>query len=191
MNRSFIIKPGYDCRTECKHEIKGKHGACSDIWTYAVIDTDARAALELRIMTPFYPSTVDVSFLPDSLRTFMGTDICMHFGYPTSREQVRSGAKTQCKYIGVCYDAGSWSVMANELVTAHFDQEHGLKQGPIFAYQGLLQEQPALWAALEMRLAELVEKKQAARREDGDLRWRVCEHCKGQGVVSFDKPRVK
>lgn len=192
MNRVFNVESGFDCRTECKHERKGEHGISSDTWTYAVIDSDARAALELRVMTPFYPTTVNVKSLPVFLQKFRGANVCMHFGYPINKAQVMDGVRTRiCEYIGVCYDAGSWGLMGDELVDAHFNQEQGLQQGPIgpVVLPHILKEQPALWAALEERLAELVKQRQAERASDGDLRWRVCEHCVGQGVVGFDKPR--
>lgn len=178
--RIFNAKPGFDCRIECNHEIKGQHGICSDMWTYAIVNRDARAALELTIMTPFYPQTVDVGSLPDFLRRFVGSNILMHFGYPINKLQVlkHEPPVTDCVYIGTCYKGGSWSMMADELVKANFDQAQGLKRNP-----RTLGEQPALWTALESKLVELTEEMQAARLQDGDLRWQVCEHCTGQGVI--------
>lgn len=184
IHRVFSVEPGYDCRAECQHERRGDHGICSDIWTYAVVDRDARAALEFQLSTPFHPATVDVSSLSDFSRKFGGRNVAMHFGYPTSKEQVLGRpTSTNCAYVGTCYDAGTWGLMADELA-AHFDQAQGLE-----GVGDPLTRQPALWAALEDKLAALVTQRRADRLSDGDLRWRVCEHCGGAGVVDTSGER--
>jgi hypothetical protein len=54
--RSSGSSPGYDCRTECKHEPKGEHGISGGTWWYAVTDGDHAVSLEL--LGTDFPETV-------------------------------------------------------------------------------------------------------------------------------------
>jgi hypothetical protein len=122
--------------------------------------------------------------VPNFLRKFWGRSVLLHFGYPTDKQQVRDGpGTTECSYIGTCYEGGSWGLMAEELVKAHFDQEVGLANR---GYTDTLL-QPVLWVALEDKFAELVVQRQAERLSDGDLKWRKCEHCDGHGVLDVHR----
>jgi hypothetical protein len=183
IHRAFTIDPGYDCRVECKHDSKGQHGICPDTWICVVVDNDARAALEIRIHAPFYPETVIPEDLSGFLRTFWGRNLALHFGYPTSPQQVLDGPEsTKCSYIGTCYSSDSWGLRVDELM-AHFDQRIGLTNREHTA----LRDQPAFYTALEEKLAALVAERQAERLSDGDLKWRKCDHCDGRGVVDVHR----
>ncbi len=181
IQRVFNVSPGYDCRVECQHEHKGQHGIHCDEWVYTVVDRDAHAALELEVYTPFYPATVDKRAILEVRKPFCGGILLLHYGYATSREAVlEADAERNCAYIGTCYPA-TFGLAAGVLVNKYFDNnlEDGWPNGP----GNQLEEQPNLWAALEARLAELVEYGERQRREDGDLKWRVCECCKGAGTL--------
>lgn len=52
LRRATIREPGFDCRTECKHEEKGDHGWHGDEWIYVV--SNGIAAISLSVMTAFF-----------------------------------------------------------------------------------------------------------------------------------------
>ncbi len=164
----FNVRPGYDCRVECKHKVKGQHGIHCDEWVYAVVDRDAQAALELRTYTPFYPN----GFEPGFDNKFWGANLALHLGFAINKEQVKNPEPhPNCAYIGLCFDGGSWGLLADELVQAHFDQTSENR------------DQPKLWQALEEKFVLLVQRANREALEDGDLKWVRCKCCKGEGVV--------
>lgn len=187
MKRIFNVAPGYDCRTTCKHTVKGEHGICSDTWIYAIVDQDARAALQLVVSTPFYPATV----VSGKYELFKGNGLYLHFRHPTNVEEVLADPPLdeRCEYLETCYGASSYGLLGYKIVRASFDQERGLSD-PGSEHANPLQDQHALWAALESKLVELIEVKQAERLSDGDLKWRKCECCNGLGVREVDLPNV-
>lgn len=183
IHRSFSIKPGYDCRVTCSHERKGDHGIHCTEWVYTVVDRDAHIALELDVYTPFYPVSVQPrQYLHNIIdqKPFHGAYLRWHYGYAINRTQVLAGPDTErCKLIGRCWPDGS-GIAADELVKLHF--ERNTEDGwPKDSKQ--LSEQPTLWAALEQKLKERLSDLGQDRREDGDLKWAVCEHCKGTGTI--------
>lgn len=184
IQRVFNVRPGYDCRVECKHDPKGEHGLHCDEWVYTVVDRDARAALELEVYTPFYPPTVDKRGMLEVRQPFMGSVLHSHYGLPTTKEQVQAAEphSTNCAYIGTCWGS-SFGMAADSMVAKYFENncEGGWPNGP-----GDQRDiQPRLWAALELRLVELIGFAERQRWEDGDRKWIRCECCKGEGVKAL------
>lgn len=58
MERRAQLRPGYDCRRECQHAVKGAHGIASDEWWFAVVS--GRFALSLVVLSGNYPGTVSM-----------------------------------------------------------------------------------------------------------------------------------
>lgn len=75
MQRITRVEPGYDCRTVCKHERKGEHGICSDVWFFVI--TDGRRAVSLSVFSADYPATVERP-LPECLDKSSGVGLCWH-----------------------------------------------------------------------------------------------------------------
>lgn len=181
IQRVFSTQPAYDCRTECTHDPKGDHGIHCEEWFFTVIDRDYRAALECEVWTPFYADTVDPqNFIHTVLNEppFRGINLHFHFGFPTSAGDVRVGIPTtrDCKYIGTCFsDRIGNSDYVEKLVATTFEIELGRDYNI----------QPKLWAALEQELQCCIVKAEQARRTDGDLKWKLCEKCCGNGLVEI------
>jgi hypothetical protein len=185
IQRVFNARLAYDCRTECKHDRKGDHGVHCEEWFFAVIDRDYHAALECEVWTPFYPDTVDPR---DYIHTilaqppFRGIRLSFHFGFPTCAQDVRSAdERLDCKYIGTCFSecAGSTTYVEKLVATTFLWLDVGV-------HTHLPSEsQPKLWAALEQELQSLIVKAEQARRTDGDLKWKLCEKCCGNGLVEI------
>jgi hypothetical protein len=190
IQRVFNTRHAYDCRTECKHDPKDDHGIHCEEWFFTVIDRDYRAALECEVWTPFYPDAVDPKHHIHTLLNeppFWGISLSFHFGFPTCARDVRGyDPRLDCKYIGTCFSerVGS-STYVKKLVATTFDMSTGWAFQPMLGDErGIHQPpQPKLWAALEQELQSLIVKAEQARRTDGDLKWKLCEKCRGNGLV--------
>ena len=65
--------PGYDCLyDECKHERKGEHGICSDVWHYLLADEQGiegtQFAVTVDVFSHYYPATVPPIVLQEMLQ---------------------------------------------------------------------------------------------------------------------------
>lgn len=84
MRREHWVTPGYDCRTECKHQVKGEHGICGDQWVYAV--TDGKRAVSISVITPRFPESVDLALHPPDVRAvlerYFATALTLHEADP-------------------------------------------------------------------------------------------------------------
>jgi hypothetical protein len=192
IQRVFNVKPGYDCTVKCEHDRKGAHGIHCTEWVYTVVNRDAHIALELEVYTPFYPESVQPkSYIHNLLeqKPYTGTFLRWHFGYATTREQVKTRPDaSNCEFIGRCWADGS-GLAAEPLVAKHFERNYEGGWHRLGAEQ--LTEQPALWVALEQKLHTLLEQLEAARREDGDLKWSVCRKCEGAGTHALESITLK
>jgi hypothetical protein len=168
IQRKTHLAPGYDCRVECPHEPKGRHGYHSDEWWFTVVDGDARTALSLRIHTTRYPASV-VSVADDEL--FSGWDFVRHSRHAWTKHQVLSHTMDECEHLGLCHSSPMTVTYADNFAKKHLVYDAGLEQPEAF------------WLAMEAELASAIAYIEAARREDGDLKWKVCSCCKGQQVV--------
>lgn len=80
MKRTMKIRPGYDCRVECKHEPPGDHGICGDEWTYGV--SDGERAVVLSVLSTDYPASVDREALPGILGRPLPATLVFHVADP-------------------------------------------------------------------------------------------------------------
>ena len=171
--RSVHVVEGYDCRVD-RHKPKAAgrdgHGIHCDEWVYTLVDP-AVGALALHVYTPFFPRSVD----PPPFTSYRGAFIGMCTPHVTSRQLVASATPpSPCAYLGQCYDWGTWSLLAGEIFEETFEAR----------LQPRIEDpQPRLWAKLEEFFAEQANAIKVARHEHGDLGWRRCEHCNGEGVL--------
>lgn len=170
MRRHSAIMPGYDCRTECKHEKKGEHGIHGDEWHYAVI-VDL-IALSLTVYTDIFPPTVARwnADLPIEERRH-GADLTFHVGFPTNREEMRDYNPTvwgkACLHVGRCDDSSTTALGADKFFRDHGDPRQ-------------FEQAEGFWKALE---AHLQEREEGIRNARVDLDWHRCNGCDGVGVV--------
>ncbi len=129
MKRQTIVRPGYDCRTECKHEPQGDHGICGDEWIYVV--SDGESALVYSVLSDHYPAGVDREALPAVLLRGIGGPMAIH-------RPGKGHDAMACQYI----DGGWCSIETiGYLCGMNFWKEHGdPKQS---------EQSEAFWQALE------------------------------------------
>ena len=192
ITRKFHTTPGYDCRAECKHEPKGRHGVCSEVWTFSVVDREARVGVELRVFTPFYPDTVTAM---GRRSKFDGHSLSTHVGFPTCREDVLAGKPltSDCALVGACYRGGSDSALDADTFVALLDVQAAARKLKAHGFDTgndgfILEQQPVLWKALEEFLRAQVDRALTMRRIDGDLKWAVCACCYGKGLIERGAP---
>lgn len=131
IKRTMKVTPGYDCRTECKHEPKGDHGIAGDEWWYTV--TDGRVAVSLQVLTNAYPPSVDQEKIPPILRGHLAGTLAFHRPDPEG---------CTCDLV----PGGKCSLEIGFGTGARFWKEHG---------DPAQSEQPeTFWAALEAELRD-------------------------------------
>lgn len=170
IQRNTYVVPGYDCSAHCTHTSYGEHGIACDNWIYTVKDGDRRIALAMEIFTPNFPDTVPRS----NRNAFSPRSIVWHYAWPTSREEVLS-EPNDCDLLGgKCYSGNSTTFYEREVFERIFvvpKDTHDITQPESF------------WLGLEAELARRAAQLEAARIDDGDLKWKVCTCCKGERVV--------
>ena len=173
LQRTANLRPGYDCRTVCTHTPRGDHGISSDRWIFAVRDMDRHIALEFVISTPNYPVSVGERYI--FYRSFSPSVLIWHYAHPTSKDEVLGSPAADCDYLGKCYRNNGSTTYERELFERIFVMPSAGTHTP---------EQPeSFWLALEHELDTRATALEAARLEDGDLKWKVCGCCHGERVV--------
>lgn len=172
-----LWKPGYDCRGECQHEVKGDHGQHGDelyLWTrFAELGAGASLTLFLAARAgvrigDYYSEHYPYGVMPAWLHT--------HFAFPTTEEQVRGKASACDLLDGQCFSGATTAIAAERVWSDVFSDEMLVSsQIELLA----LAHCTATWARLDAFLRQAYEDADEAHQA---LPVR-CEHCHGRGVI--------
>jgi len=178
--RTSFVEPGYDCRVECQHKVKGDHGICADGWCYVVSTGECAGMLFVRSAN--YPSTVDTSRHEAFMRRPSGSDLTLHVSWPAAsdeddtREAVRLHQGRDCALVdgGRCWNPKSTALGAKEFWDAHGSPD-GFDQPESF------------WEALREKATAWIADAKAMRARLAHVR--QCPACQGRGVVEIKEEK--
>lgn len=174
LRRAQFRSPGYDCRTECGHEQKGKHGWHCDEWHYIV--GNGRAALSLEVFSSQFADDAKLTaeWNGKMREAAHGATLNMHLSWATNEDTIRAGDKpTPCEYVdGGCFAGGTTYTGAHELFAQNGNTD-SIEQNDVF------------WLALERRFAEWF------AEEDAKPRRHRCAACNGEGTITLTSPATK
>lgn len=139
-----IERPGYDCwkdNANCPHckRKPGDHGISGGVSSFGVRTTyqGRLYAVELEVLCPNYPPTVDMSAWSERNKQTRGGALVLH-------GQAREGGE-ECLYLGVPCDSSTIGFLAGDMLwKAHGDDSGGPNQSDAF------------WKALSAHLEEAV-----------------------------------
>jgi hypothetical protein len=174
---------GFDCRTECEHEVKGKHGQHGDeIWLEVRLPD---AALTLRLFTYVRNGQV-LSWIPRG-RLLSPAYVVGHFGFNFDESHVLTSVKpSECDVLNrPCWPDEEGSVQPETLWPPDADSE--IESALLLPnVQVVLVRVPAVWKHLE---SELTKQREAKWQKHLALPER-CDKCNGTGLVHPSAPRV-
>lgn len=131
MKRETVVRPGFDCRTECKHDPPGDHGICGEEWCYVV--SDGGRALSLGFLSAHYPDSVTEP-LPDVLRQGVAGPLMLHSADPNGVTcQWVTGGRCSLESISYLSSGRLWALYGDPRQT---------------------EQSEAFWLALETKLRE-------------------------------------
>lgn len=193
MKRNSRIDEGNDCiygvcrwcpgKTGLDERHRAGHGIKAEEWIYWITSDDGLTSLSLVVHTDIYPPTVPADHaarcgVVERKKTLYerryGTDLTLHVGFKTRKEQLAAGAgdgmDRDCFFLGE--KRGDCS-RTTALGAREFFEKHG--------YPFDFRQTEEFWKALEDRFVAM---DREAREERVDEKYVRCNACDGTGVVA-------
>lgn len=170
-------KAAFDCtrhpcgKNGCGVNPGKSHGIHCEEWIYAVVGPNV--AVELLVFSGVWAASVPeliASRMRDGERYPWGVQMTTHARFPTDVHALKQIVSNECHLLGSCrYSETTPIAYSAQFVEDCFEKANGFEQPESF------------WTELEKYLRKETDRVETERV---DVKFEVCQACKGKGVVS-------